>query len=331
MGLARQASRARARHDGAVIVRELWRYPVKSMAGQRLDVADIEARGVFADRLWAVRDETLGAVTTARRLPALMRCSARFASDPPPGAGPGHAVEVLVTFPDGEELSSSDPAMHARLSDLVGRPVKLTELPATTDKRGYRGPLLTQADLRRQFDIPDGEPLPDLSVFPVSKLAQLAVFATPVGTFADAYPLHLLTTGSLDAMGALAPGSDFDVRRFRPNVLLEGRGEFDWCGGRLSGPVELAPAIPTIRCSMPTRPQGDLPADADIMRTVKNHSDRCLGVYANVVREGRLAVGDELTLRPPPKGRPIAGVGDRLRRAVLRGGMRLMPHGARGD
>jgi uncharacterized protein YcbX len=310
-----------------VIVRELWRYPVKSMGGQRVPAVDIDERGIHADRLWAVRDLKIGAATTARRLPVLMQCSARFAEEPPAQAGPGHAVEVIVTFPDGEELSSGDPAIHARLSDLVGRDVELFPLPAKSDKRGYRGPLLTQTDFRRQFDIPEGEPLPDISMFPVSKLAQLAVFATPVGTFADAYPLHLLTTGSLDAMRAITPSADFDVRRFRPNVLLEGNDEFSWCGGTLSGAVELEPAVPTIRCSMPTRQQVDLPADADIIRTVKHHRDRCLGVYANVTRGGRLAEGDDLQLtRGGPPG-VAARASDRLRRGVIRAGMKVLPRG----
>ena len=222
----------RLRDTGAMVVRELWRYPVKSMGGQRLEAVEIDERGVHADRLWAVRDLKIGAATTARRLPVLLQCSARFAAEPPPQAGPGHAVEVIVTFPDGEELSSGEGALNARLSELVGRPVELFPLPATSDKSGYRGPMLSREDFRRQFDIPKGEPLPDVSMLPVSKLAQLAVFATPVGTFADVYPLHLLTTGSLDAMRTISPDADFDVRRFRPNVVLDGAGEFGWCGER---------------------------------------------------------------------------------------------------
>lgn len=308
-----------------MVVRELWRYPVKSMGGHRIAAVDIDERGVHADRLWAVRDLKIGAVTTARRLPVLMQCSARFATEPPPQAGPGHAIEVIVTFPDGEEMSSADRAVDAKLSQLVGRQVELFPLPPKSDKRGYRGPLLGQADIRRQFDIPDDEPLPDFTMFPVSKLAQLAVFATPVGTFADAYPLHLLTTGSLDAMRAITPSADFDVRRFRPSVVIEGADEFSWCGGTLTGSVTLEPSVPTIRCSMPARQQGDLPANADIVRTVKHHSDRCLGVYANVTRGGRLAEGDDLQLTPPTPPGTAARVGDRLRRGAINAGMKVLP------
>ena len=105
-------------------------------------------------------------------------------------------------------------------------------------------------------------------------------------------------------MRELAPGADFDVRRFRPNVVVEGSGEFEWCGGRLSGPeAELEPEIPTVRCSVPVREQPGLEAQPDVMRTIKDHSDRCLGVYANVARAGTLSEGDELSLRRARGGR----------------------------
>ena len=73
--------------------------------------------------------------------------------------------------------------------------------------------------------------------------------------------------------------------------------------GALTGNVVIEPACPTVRCSVPTREQPGMPADADVIRTVKHHSDRCLGVYANVGRGGRLAVGDELELRAPASRR----------------------------
>ncbi len=69
------------------------------------------------------------------------------------------------------------------------------------------------------------------------KLAELARYATPVGALHDAYPILLVTRASLRALAACSPGSQFDVRRFRPNVLIERDGaelaEFEWCGKRL--------------------------------------------------------------------------------------------------
>src|SRR5215208_1389119 len=156
-------------------VAEIWRYPVKSMGGERLAQSAIAARGLHADRMRAVRDAELDTFTTARRWPVLLQCSARFAEDPADrSAGPGDVLEVIVSFPDGSEVSSSDPAIHDRLSEVIGKPARLESLPALSEKRRYRTPQATKADIRRQFTIPDGEPLPDFSMFPVRKLAELA-------------------------------------------------------------------------------------------------------------------------------------------------------------
>ncbi len=309
-----------------MIVRELWRYPVKSMVGERVESVAVGERGIHADRLWAVREVERGATSTARRLPALLQCSARYAEDPPPGAGPGHPAEAIITFPGGEELSTADPRANALLTELVGRRVELRPLPPETDKAGFRAPRLTKSEIRRQFDLADDEELPDFSMFPIHKLAQLARNATPVGTYVDAYPLHLVTVGSLDAMRELTPAADFDVRRFRPNVVIQGSGEFEWCGGRLSGPgAELEPEIPTVRCSVPVREQPGLAAQPDVMRTIKDHSDRCLGVYANVARAGRLSEGDELTYGGRAAGGAARRLGSRVRRRLVRASLKLMP------
>jgi hypothetical protein len=211
-----------------------------------------------------------------------------------------------------------------RLSALTGRRVELTPLPPVRDRAGYRGPLATQNDLRRQFDIPDDEPLPDLSMFPVRKLAELARYATPVGTFADAYPLHLLTRASLAAMTAQAPGATFDPRRFRPSVLLEtgdvpGLVENGWLGGTLtSGSTVLRPQIPTIRCSMPARSQAGLAAEPDVVRTVRRQAEGCLGVYAEVAHGGHLTVGDTMTFTPAAAPTAFAAAAGRLRDAARR-------------
>jgi uncharacterized protein YcbX len=190
--------------------------------------------------------------------------------------------------------------------------------------------------VRRQFDIPDGEPLPDFSMFPVRKLAELARYATPVGALYDAYPILVMTRASLRAMAERAPASQFDVRRFRPNVLIDGDGaelaEFGWCGGRLRAPnVTFDIEIPALRCSIPTRQQGDLPADPDVVRTINAHADHCLGVYANVATAGALAEGDPLELEPPAAATAPMAVARSGATALKRGTLRvvdaLMPRG----
>jgi uncharacterized protein YcbX len=318
-------------------VAEIWRYPVKSMGGERVGRTAIATRGVHADRMWAVRDVELDTFTTARRWPVLLQCRARFAEDPAGRpAEPGDVLEVIVTFPDGDEVSSSDPAIDGRLSELIGKPARLEPLPPLSEKRRYRTPQANKADLRRQFAIPDGEPLPDFSMFPVRKLAELARYATPVGALYDAYPVHLLTRASLRALAEQSPASQFDVRRFRPNVLIERDGselaEFAWCGGQLRGPdVAFDAEIPTLRCSIPTRPQGQLSADPDVLRTINRHADRCVGVYANVAAAGLRADGDPLEFEASaPSSRPVATARAgtaALKRRTLRVVDALLPRG----
>ncbi len=314
-------------------VAALWRYPVKSMGGEQVGSSTVDERALHADRMWAVRDLELGAVTTARRLPALLGCTARFVDEPPAGVGPGDVAHVVVTFPDGTEVTSTDAeAMDARLSELTGKQVTLVPLPPLDDKAAYRGVLASKKDIRKQFGLRHDEPLPDFSMFPVRKLAELAVFATPIGIFADAYPLHIVTTSSLRTMAAL--GGDFDVRRFRPNIVidsdLEGLAEQEWLGGKLrSDDVTISVAIPTIRCTMPLREQAGVTADPQVMKTVSRHGDRCFGVYADVDTGGTLRVGAAVDFEPPAAPGAIAGsvgrLAERVRRNTIRAGNRMMP------
>ena len=146
-------------------------------------------------------------------------------------------------------------------------------------------------------------------MFPVRKLAELVRYATPVGALYDAYPILLLTRASLRALAEHSPGSQFDVRRLRPNVLIDRDGaelvEFGRCSGRVRAPdVIFDVKIPDLRCSIPTRQQGDLPADLDVLRTINAHADHCLGVYANVAKVGTLAEGDCSSSSRPVRPRP---------------------------
>jgi uncharacterized protein YcbX len=318
-------------------ITQIWRFPVKSMGGERLPAVDLDARGIHADRTWAVRDMKLGATTSAKRLPSLLKCSARYVAPPPPDAGPGTAPEVLITFPDGTEVSSSDAKVHDALSSYLDREVELRPLPPLSDKDAYRGPLVTKTDLRTIMRLEPDDPLPDLSMFPVKTLAELTRYATPVGTYADVYALHLLSEQSLRAMAKLAPGSNFDVRRFRPSLLVDTTStadfpEWEWCGGTLVTPnAELEMLFPTIRCGMPTREQADLPDDRDVIRTSSANANRCLGVYGEVPRAGgRIAEGDVLTLKPPAKvplgARPDA-LASRVKRSLMKAGNVAMPKG----
>ncbi len=135
------------------------------------------------------------------------------------------------------------------------------------------------------------------------------------GAFHDAAPVHLVTTRTLAHLRAIAPGSDWDVRRLRPNLVLddgERPGEFTedlLVGGRLiaeSG-LALGVALPTPRCVVPTRAHDELPADPNILRALVTHHrfdlgpfgrQGCVGTYAEVARAGDLRVGERLVVEP---------------------------------
>ncbi|MBI5338387.1 MAG: MOSC domain-containing protein [Mycolicibacterium rufum] len=285
---------------------ELWRFPVKSMGGTRVDTLRIDRRGVHADRLWAVRDVEKGVTASARRIPVLLQCSARYAAGPTEDAGPGNVPAVVITMPDGRKFDGADPEADAALSELVDREVRLVALPAPKDTSAHRMSLQTSLDnfaadqVRRDFGLGDTDELPDTSVFSTRQMVTLARYSTPPGTFVDLSPVHVLTTASLRSLSA--DGNPYDVRRFRPNVLVDidadGFPESAWVGGEVRlGAVVLSVTNPTIRCVVPTRPQPGVELDTSLTRRLAERTDRFLGIYADVATPGTVRVGDDVSAR----------------------------------
>jgi len=89
-------------------VTELWRYPVKSLQGERLDAAIVTGDGLDGDRRYAIFDLDTGLGLTARRVPELLLASATLTAD-------GH---VRITLPDGS-LADGDDALSAWLGRRV--------------------------------------------------------------------------------------------------------------------------------------------------------------------------------------------------------------------
>lgn len=297
-------------------VAELWRYPVKSLGGERLEDAQVGVRGVLGDRLWAVRDLEHDITASARRLPKLLTATARYRSAVSPDAGPGNVPEVEITFPDGTALSSRDAAVNAKLSELAGREVKLTALPPVGDtslhrlKREHQTGVLSTASLRDDFGIAEGERLPDISMIPMADLLTLGRYSTPPGMFVDLAPVHVMTKTSLATIGAEV-GDELDVRRFRPNILValdntdDDLPESHWVGAHVTlGDVVVNVAMQTVRCVVPSRAQPGLEVNRQVTRAVAARAQRCLGVYCDVVRTGTVRVGDEIAVRPTTASRP---------------------------
>jgi uncharacterized protein YcbX len=279
---------------------EIWRYPVKSMGGERIRETSLGVNGLPGDRAWAVRDEVRGGIRGAKKIPALMRCSARYTSAP--SAGRAGAPEIGL--PGGDTLRADAPDANERVSAAVGQPVTLWPLRPASDlehyKRGAPDSTDVLTELRAIFGREEGEPLPDLSVFP----PDLFQYESPPGTYFDAFPLLLLTGASLRRLAQLAPSSRVDVRRFRPNFVIEtedadaGFPELAWAGKRLRvGDAELSVGVACPRCVMITHGFDDLPKDPGLMRTLVREAGGSIGVYASVAEPGVVKLGDAVELR----------------------------------
>jgi uncharacterized protein YcbX len=319
---------SRAPYRGAMTmgqVDELWRYPVKSLGGEQIEQAEIGPRGVRGDRLWAVRDLKRDVTASARQLPVLLTATARYLGPVPPDAGPGNVPEVEISFPDGTVLSSSDAGIDAKLSELAGRDVRLTALPPAEDtslhklNRVERSETMSPAWLRAAFGVTDDEKLPDLSMVRVSDMVNFSRYSTPPGMFVDLAPVHVLTKPSLATIGAEV-GSDLDVRRFRPNVLLalgdqdEDLPESQWTGAQLTvGEVVLDVTMQTVRCVVPSRAQPGFEVNRQVTRAVAARAGRCLGVYCWVDSGGTVRVGDSVGVRSATASRRL--LADTARRA----------------
>src|ERR1700691_6597650 len=111
-------------------VKEIWRYPVKSMAGERMQRANVSARGIYGDRGWAIRDERAGEIRNARKLPALLHCTAVYIREPSEGEAP----PAQITMPDGTTFRSDSAEANPRLSELLRRSVSIWPIQPATDR-----------------------------------------------------------------------------------------------------------------------------------------------------------------------------------------------------
>ncbi|RVI92431.1 MOSC domain-containing protein [Sinorhizobium meliloti] len=131
-------------------------------------------------------------------------------------------------------------------------------------------------------------------------------------------PVHLLSRQSIEALKRLLPVSVIDERRFRPNILVDfdtknrsptpeynliGR-EFQIGNLRLKGTQECG------RCSFTTLEQVGLPEDRTVLRALIGNFEKDFGIYCDVLTEGWVACGDELTMQSPAEtGERIVIVG----------------------
>ena len=272
-------------------VATVYRYPVKSMMGETLSEADIGEAGIPGDRGWAVRDEKRGGIRGGKKIPQLMTLAAKSGTAAP-----------LITAADGNSASASYERINDWLSDKLNHPVTLWPLlPADQLDHYRRGAPDTEdfeQELRAVFGRLPDEPLPNLAGF-----EELLEFESPPGTYFDAFPISIISQQSLNTMNQLEGESRFDVRRFRPNLLVDVPGsdhpfpEQAWVGKTLAiGSVTLKIDTTCPRCVMTTHGFDDLPQDPQIMRNLVANSEGNLGIYASVVKVGKVATGDSVTV-----------------------------------
>ena len=266
---------------GSVV--SLWRYPVKSMMGEELNAAEVTKGGLLGDRAYALVDSSDGKVASAknpRKWPQLFEFRAALTGAPRAGV---RVPPVRIELPDGTIVSNEQPDVHHVLSKVLKREVTLSAL-------------LNLRTATAEEYWPDIEGLEHRDT--------VTDFGLPEGTFFDCAFVHLLTTATLDRLRMLYPEGRFEVRRFRPNIVVEtangekGFVENAWIGQVLAigDAVRLSITGPCPRCVMTTLPQGDLPKDAGILRTAAQHNRANVGIYASVLQGGKVGRGDSVRL-----------------------------------
>lgn len=226
----------------------LWRFPVKSMLGEQLEEAELTARGLLGDRVYALIDAETGKVVSAKSVkmfPDLLDCRATFLEAPQSGR---ELPPVRITLPDGPSVTSDSSEVDRVLSKYFRRNVTLARTAPDDFNIDQYHP-----------DVEDLDPEGHRDTFVEQKLGS-AFFAqaglpspVPVGSFFDLFPITILTTSTLNQLNALQPASRFDQRRFRMNVIVatseEGFVENNWvsretqyrrAGSTQSGPARSA-------------------------------------------------------------------------------------------
>jgi uncharacterized protein YcbX len=271
------------------LVQALFRYPVKSMQGERLNEIEIGTEGIIGDRAYALR-EANGRVVTAKKWPTLLECSARYEAPPTSKA----LAPLCITLPDGRTIQAQDPDASAVLSTVLGRPVLLERAQGDQHHRAEIDPATVFGDVPVETLKPGftAATLPDS-------------FALPPGTFFDAASIHLLASVTLAHLRTLTGGdAQLDPRRFRPNLVVdtaagvEGFLEDDWLEGSLDvgEHVRIVQLQPTLRCVMTTHRQAELGRDRRILRTAAQHHHAQVGVWAAIGTPGHVRIGDPVVL-----------------------------------
>ena len=269
-------------------VAALFRYPVKSMLGEKMTELMVGPLGVVGDRAWALREVANGRIVSAKKLPQMFQLHAFYRPD---------SSSPTIALPDGGSIAADASDASEVLSTVLGRKVTLERVQAGQTVRASFDPQTVFGGLPSEQLV---------EVLMRSQTVDIGPddWALPQGTFFDAAPLHILASGTLNHLARLAGSKRFDARRFRPNVLVdtgsetEGFIEDEWLNHTLQigRETEIAVTAPAARCVMIAHAQDDLPRDLAPLRAVAQHHDALLGAFANVKTPGRIRIGDPVLL-----------------------------------
>lgn len=254
---------------------QLWRYPVKSLAGARHTQLAVGPRGPAGDRHWMVVDST-GRFLTQRQLPGMSQLRAELTEaglqlqDAADNrlqitlAAQGEPVSVQVWRDQVAAVAPSATA-DAWLSERLGQPCRLVCQP----DGGVRGVDPQYANADDQVD------------------------------FADGFPFLLISQASLDDLNTRLD-SPIDMRRFRPNLVVSGCEPYEedrWRRIRI-GDISFRVVKPCSRCPIPTIDPDTGVRGAEPLRTLMTYRRRDNQVYfgENLIHDGNgvLAVGTEV-------------------------------------
>lgn len=271
------------------VVKELRRFPVKSMLGETVRELAITKTGAAGDRAMALREVGSKRIVSAKKFAAMLSFRAEYEGN----SGSAESPRIRITLPDGKVIHADDPAASEAISAALGHDVRLEQGAHPSGERAGIDPRTIFGDI--PFD----------KVFP-GMTAENApdFFSLCQGTFFDSAIIHLIATGTLEHIAKLVPDSDFDSRRFRANIMVDtgaDASEFTedgWSKGALEigDGVRIVEIKPALRCVMTTHGQEDLSRDLGVLRATVHHHGANLGAFASVESAGVARVGDPVYL-----------------------------------
>ena len=240
-------------------VSELWRYPVKSMQGERVRSAAIGVEGLAGDRSYALFDRTTGLGVTGRRVPQLLYATASLRDD--------GGVEVVL--PDGEVSRGDDD-----LSDWLGRAVTLRRSDEPGPRR-FESPIDFEHEVASEWRAFNGSPgaFHDLADASVSFIARATLGDWDFRRFRANVLLDMpagQTENDLVATTVQVGDALLSIRRQLGRCVMTTRPQPGLAG---LAPVE---------------------KDLDVLRTIRRERGGTLAAGAVVMHSGTIAVGDPL-------------------------------------